>query len=216
MEMKVYLYKLDRAALDEKRERALELLPAWRIEQYERMRFPEGRLQQLAASLLLRHALWDAARIDLSAVEIRKNEYGKPELFGSEVHFNLTDSGDYVAAIVADAPVGIDLETKNDPDGKIAERFFSPEEVEYIQTAENKDKAFRYLWTRKEAYLKCTGTGISVNLNGVPVLKEAENGTLLSTPILSEEYALSLCVKNLWEAETFPKFSLDTVEGFDI
>ena len=214
--IKVYLYQLNKEYLKDHWDRALMMLPEWRREGCLRMKIELGRLQRLAAGLLLRHALKDAAGIDLNRAEIVKNEYGKPELMGKEIHFNLTDSDQYVAAVIADVPVGIDIETKNDPDGKIADRFFSPEEVKYIRSSETEDIAFRYIWTRKEAYLKCTGTGISVELSQVHVLKEREGAYLIDTPIQEPDYSMSLCVQNIAEEERFPNFTLDIVEGFDI
>lgn len=47
----------------------------------------------------------------------------------------------------------------------IAERFFSPEEFELIKRSEDPRTLFLRFWTRKEAYLKLKGDGISEGLD---------------------------------------------------
>jgi 4'-phosphopantetheinyl transferase len=91
---------------------------------------------------------------------------GKPELTASPWQFNVTHSGDWGAiALHPQQPVGIDLETIRPlPNAlDLARRFFCPAEAEAIAALPpaSQAAAFFTLWTRKEAYLKATGAGIT-------------------------------------------------------
>ena len=223
--LKVYFYQLNTADLTEHADRYIALLPPWRTERYHRMKLQNGRLEELAAGLLLRHALKDAAGIDLMTAEVTKNEHRKPMLgagtktngakayaamsktagnpaptggatAGPAVHFNISHSGGYIAVAVSDHPVGIDVETKSDPDLKVTARFYSEAEQVAVRAAEDPQKAFRRLWTRKEAYVKCTGTGIEGAIDRIPGLAD-RFGTYSITTLREEAaYTLSLAIQS--------------------
>ena len=91
------------------------------------------------------------------------------------VDFSLSHSGVLSVCALACggeyAPrVGVDIEKEyeKNPD-KLVFRFFSEGEKNYYSLSENKKKAFTLLWTRKEAYLKYTGEGLSAALSSFDV-----------------------------------------------
>lgn len=87
---------------------------------------------------------------------------GKPFFENLDLHFNLSHSGEAVAAAFSGSPVGADIEIFGrcrNPD-EIARRFFHPDEV----AACADEREFLRLWTAKEAMLKLTGTGLSGGL----------------------------------------------------
>jgi 4'-phosphopantetheinyl transferase len=98
-------------------------------------------------------------------LELRTNEYGKPETPGLE--FSASSSGDLVAIAVGRPVVGIDIEivrpTEYDTD--VAERLFAPEEVAGIGSPAD----FFRCWTRKEAYVKAAGSGLSFPLQSFAI-----------------------------------------------
>lgn len=87
--------------------------------------------------------------------------------------FNISHSGNKVAVVVCDREVGVDIETFRPINLKPAKRLFTPDEQVYIfgytpsdseyTKTQNHDYIRRFLeiWTLKEAYLKCKGTGIT-------------------------------------------------------
>ena len=241
--MNIYFYQVNQADLTAHAEAYLALLPPWRTERYHRMKIESGKLEELAAGLLLRYALRDGAGIDLLTAEVTQNPHGKPGLSlppsgkpglimppsgkpglilppsgkpgltqtphgkleltlppggkpESKIHFNLSHSGGYIAAVVADCPVGIDVETKSDPDGRVAKRFFSGEEQQAILAAEDPQLAFRRIWTRKEAYVKCTGTGIEGAIDRIPGLADRFGEYSITTLREESAYTLSLAVQS--------------------
>ena len=60
--------------------------------------------------------------------------------------------------------IGVDIEKLRSYDERIAERFFSKEEQEYLKHTDEKDENFTRIWTSKEAYGKFTGKGITDGL----------------------------------------------------
>ena len=232
--IRVYIYEMNNDDLTARYDEYLAALPEWRRESCERMRFERGKLEELAAGLLLRHALKEAG-IDLAGAHVEKNEHGKPALVsarailpeareaaagegkaagdsGQMVHFNLSHSDGYVTVAVADCPVGIDIETKTDPELKISARFYSEEEQAAVRGAADPQKEFRRIWTRKEAYVKCTGTGLNVAISDIPALPETSGPYRLITLKEEEAYSLSLVA----ETDRNPEILLDTVDYFDI
>ena len=61
--------------------------------------------------------------------------------------------------------VGCDVEIIKGDRGKLAERFFLPEEsawIKHFESLEMQSEAFYRLWTLKECYMKVTGRGMSL------------------------------------------------------
>ncbi len=88
--------------------------------------------------------------------------HGKPYFADPGLpYFNLSHSGDYVVVALAGTECGIDLQKREEGKNLIslAERFFTPGEAEKVRL--EGEPAFYRLWTRKEAYGKCTGEGIA-------------------------------------------------------
>ncbi len=106
-----------------------------------------------------------------STLSIAKDETGRP-YFPSHPHvdFNISHTNAYVAVAVAtkkDERVGVDIEDtarfEQHPDSpkKLAKRFFCDSELDVFSDFGESTEKFVELWTRKEAYLKYTGEGIS-------------------------------------------------------
>jgi len=95
---------------------------------------------------------------------------GKPFVAGTELRFNVSHSGDVALFAVAwRRELGVDIEAVRPAvaDSGIAERFFSSGEREALaaMTPESRRRAFFTCWTRKEAYLKARGSGLSLPLD---------------------------------------------------
>ena len=111
---------------------------------------------------------------DPAALRFVYGEHGKPALEDGALHFNLSHSGDLaLVALAADRPVGVDIEFRRDrvSSDAIARRFFAADEVEALQALgeSRRKEAFFRVWTRKEAYLKALGAGITVALDSFSV-----------------------------------------------
>jgi len=100
---------------------------------------------------------------------------GKPALASaSGIQFNMTHSGNLaVIALTLGREIGVDVEQIRPLSDMqhIADRFFCPEEASEIMSLPQteRDRAFFCCWTRKEAYIKATGDGLSTPLNNFRV-----------------------------------------------
>ena len=99
------------------------------------------------------------------------NATGKPALRcgpgEQDLRFNISHSGRMALIAVAlgrDIGVDIELIRGNIPTEEIENRFFAPAEVASIRAlpAADRRRAFFHCWTRKEAYLKARGEGLSL------------------------------------------------------
>ena len=94
-------------------------------------------------------------------LEFGRSTHGKPFLRGrDDVHFNISHSGDFIACALSPAPIGIDVQTLVPANLKVAKRFFTEDEYNYI-VEEDSSARFCRVWTMKESYVKYLGSGIS-------------------------------------------------------
>jgi len=95
--------------------------------------------------------------------------HGKPSLPGGP-EFNLADSEDFVAiGVTPDGGIGVDIERLRAVESAddIAERFFHPSEHATLSALppDQRDEGFLLAWTRKEAFIKAAGVGLSMPLD---------------------------------------------------
>lgn len=157
----------------------------------ERYHFETDRRHFLAGRGALRCLLAAYLRRRPEDVGFTYSNYGKPLLAGEDgtrLRFNLTHShGLALLAVALGRDLGVDLERiRADLEGEqLAERFFSPSEVAALRSLpiELRRQAFFHCWTRKEAYIKANGKGLSLPLDGFDVtLRPGEPAALLATP----------------------------------
>lgn len=140
--------------------------------------FPGDRHYFIAARGMLREILGVYLDCPPATIEIASGSRGKPLLGGApsdnSVDFNLSHArGLAVYAFARGREVGVDIEAVR-PDfavEQIAERFFSPEEIEELRSlpAGLRAQGFFLCWTRKEAYIKARGEGLQIPLDSFRV-----------------------------------------------
>ena len=118
--------------------------------------------------------------------EIHIGENGKPYIDG--VHFNISHSHNLVVCAFGEHDIGIDVEKIRDYRPRVAEKFH-PEEIAHLEKSADKNLEFFKIWTMKEAYLKCLGTGLSKALS-FNVFKIPNMHTEIK-----DDYIISICEK---------------------
>ncbi len=88
---------------------------------------------------------------------LEKNDAGAP-LPSNGYYWSLAHKSDYVTAVVADVPIGIDIEKAREVTPGLYRRIAS--EAEWRLGSESREHLFFRYWTAKEAVLKVAGTGI--------------------------------------------------------
>ena len=155
-----------------------QLLSCDERERAGKFRYAEHRQHYIVARASLRRLLAERLRIAPRAVEFVETKYGKPRLApvhgSSDVEFNLSHSGILALyAFTSGRAVGVDVELIREvPDADdLAERFFSPTEIASLRALppDQRSLAFLACWTRKEAFIKGLGLGLSCPLDAFDV-----------------------------------------------
>jgi 4'-phosphopantetheinyl transferase len=203
-------------------------------ERAARFRFPEHRRRFVIARGRLRQLLAAYLEVLPREVGFAYSEAGKPELAAvhtRDICFNVSHSREIaVFAFAIGRKVGVDVEyIRYDVDvEEIPPRFFSQMEQQTLAALQGQQKfeGFFNCWTRKEAYVKAVGSGLSLPLRDFDVsLMPGEPARLLATrPVakladqwsmesleLGLEYAAALVVEGRIEKLTVRQFTSSTV-----
>ena len=136
--------------------------------------FPNLQLNYLFRRFALRVILSRYIDIEPNKINISYGNFHKPYLSNSDLHFNITDSGDIAfIAVARNDSIGVDVELIKPIEDilEIAKTIFSNIEFdEFLQISpEEQLLAFYNLWTRKEAFIKAIGHGLFFPLKEVNV-----------------------------------------------
>jgi 4'-phosphopantetheinyl transferase len=144
-------------------------------ERARRFRFDHLRQSFVITRGVLRCLLARYVGLDPAELRFACGPKGKPALASAAgIEFNATHSGgSALFAFATGCQVGIDLELMRPIAGAqdLADRFFCPEEAAEIRSLPpgERERAFFRCWTRKEAYIKAIGDGLSAPLDGFRV-----------------------------------------------
>jgi len=140
-----------------------------------RFHFARDRDRYVAGRGLLRALLGERIGAQPRDVRFEYSAYGKPRLVGDHaVSFNVSHSANRaVFAFGSGEPIGVDVEVfdSKPSDELVARQFFSATEVADFLSLPTavRPRAFLTCWTRKEAYIKARGEGLSLPLQDFDV-----------------------------------------------
>lgn len=161
-----------------------ELLSPDERQRAARFHFEVHRQRFIAARRALRLILGSCLDADPASLVFRYAPNGKPSLDGVPLCFNLSHSAGYALIAVAfGRDLGVDLEEIRPQDDllALANRFFAPPEQAAVAAAPPAERpaTFFRVWTRKEAYLKACGDGLSLALDSFTVSAAPHPGDAL-------------------------------------
>jgi len=169
--------------------RLKDSLSAEELERAARFRFDRHRAEFILARGSLRSLLGAYLAIPPDEVCFQYSEHGKPSVAEvhspSSLHFNVSHTeGMAIFGFCRGHRIGVDVERLRDDfrADEISERFFSLSEraaLNNAPTAQSHELFFR-VWTRKEAYIKARGEGLSHHLHQFDVSTD-ETAILLAT-----------------------------------
>lgn len=161
------------------------------------------RKRYIAAHAALRQILSGYVKRTPGELIFYQNKHGKPYLSDLpadlSIQFNMSDSKAFgLYGVTLGAEIGVDIEYIK-PDiqlEEIAQRFFSPSEYEALLalSAAQRLEAFYRCWTRKEAYIKVIGQGLSFNLDRFVVSLKRDGLDCLLRVDGSSEHAQRWCL----------------------
>ena len=171
-------------------ERDFHILSVDERDRAYRFAFKKGRTHFIAARGALRRILGLYLQVDPAGLQFVYASHGKPSLKPGYdtlgLRFNVTHSGGIALfALALSREVGIDVEHIRDdfPCLQIARQFFSDAEYATLCSIQPalRYEAFFNCWTRKEAFVKATGEGLSYPLTQFEVsLRPGAPAQLLS------------------------------------
>jgi 4'-phosphopantetheinyl transferase len=172
----VHLWRVGLDASPETASSMFDLLSREERERLERFRFPVLKHRFAVARGTLRQIVAQYVGEDPAGLQIGYERFGKPfvQYPLSNLHFNLSHSVDLmVVAVSMEMPLGVDIE-REDRELKfwdIAAHYFSKSEQEDLKflEAEACKRAFFQIWTAKEAVLKASSLGFSVEPSRVEI-----------------------------------------------
>ena len=187
----VQLWRVDLEAIRADESRWQNVLSSDELTRAARFRSAGDRQRFMATRALLRAILAGYLATDPKGLSFAYSKKEKPFLgpahASSEIMFNVSHSGGIaLLAFARGREVGVDVEqVRRDFDLEaIARRFFSAGEQKQLASLPSEDRAdaFFRCWTRKEAYIKATGDGLSLPLSQFDVsLGAGESNPLLAT-----------------------------------
>ncbi|MBQ1550631.1 MAG: hypothetical protein IIZ67_00885 [Bacilli bacterium] len=134
-----------------------------------------NRIETDQARVVLKDML-NHFNIDLDEIII--DDKGKPYFKNSNIYFNYSHSKNYIACVISNYEVGIDLEEKT--------RVISDDiSSKYLDGVEDNDRLI--LWVKKEAYSKLKGLGLQIGFNNIEF-----NSNIKDLLINENEYICSI------------------------
>jgi len=213
----VHVWRTSLVQAEDYVERLFRILSPDEQAKAKRYRFVELQHHYIVGRGVLRELLGKYLNVPGASLEFAYGPQGKPMLAGAfaghDIRFNVSHSGELALyAVTTGREVGVDVEYMKDLEDleSIVEHFFAPPEVEKLLSLpkEQRHEAFFNCWSRKEAFIKVTGKGVSYGLDKFAVTlapdeparllwvegADAANWELLALDA-QERYKAALCVE---------------------
>ncbi len=164
------------------------------------------KIRHISGEILAKYVCTMLVGKSFSDIEIVYDAVGKAFYKNEDIYFNISHSGDYLILAVSDKPVGVDIEKRKNFNFRIAERFFSASEYQWLnaQPKVEFESNFLKIWTAKEAYVKATGRGIAADFTDFSVcghrfgeFKIADEQRILADYYqekLATDYIFTVCI----------------------
>ncbi len=177
-----------------------KILSRKELDKADKFHFPKDRNSFVVSRASLKIILSKYINVEPTAVNFVYNKYGKPFLDiknDTNISFNLSHSGNFcLIGITKNNKIGVDIEkiNKDFSSLEIAKNYFS--EKEYLALTKlpsnERGKAFFYCWTRKEAFIKAEGKGLSIPLDSfdVTISEEEAKITRITNKINIDDWKL--------------------------
>jgi len=194
-------------------------LSAHECDRASRFHFAEDRFRYVFAHGVLREVLSRYVRCPPGDIQFATNPFGKPFIEAASgsrpPEFNLSHAGRIIlVGVCAGRSVGIDVEEIRPIKEllSIANSQYTPQECAFIlaQPSGQLERAFFRVWTRKEAYVKAMGKGLSIQLNSFDTLASGK----LSDTVVGSRNTPMLQIADLDVPEGFVA-SIAVEQGID-
>lgn len=192
------------------------LMPTERQKKAMRYVKKEDRQLNVVAYAMLGYAL-SLYGYKIGDCELSKTEKGKPYFKNLSLNFSLSHTENAVACAVLPKEIGVDIQKKSAEYIRVMRRVCCENEINFVSASKNPSADFVKLWTLKESYVKCIGTGISNNISNYDfsVVAQNGNGKLYGYDFLTfdiGECVISVCSST--PVEQIKNISITELEAF--
>lgn len=153
-------------------------------------RYSKDRTLSLFGALLIRYLAETHTKISQKDLRFSRNSFGKPILENvPDFHFNLSHCSGLIYAACSDtAPVGVDAENMSDAYTEILSCLHEEERKAVLTAPGEEARRLRFyeIWTRKEAFVKRSGEGMSRDFTGFDTTKLSDEFITEQIPIPGE------------------------------
>ena len=175
--MQLYYLPIQEPKISEKDSMLLKYVSLDRQHRIEGYKFDIDKKLSLYAQLLLKKCMSTLLQIPPCEIHIQQEALQKPTLISNKnIDFNYSHTRNAILlGISAYGKIGVDIESAS-PSQHIPNdlhTFFHKCEIEYIENAYDSKKAFFEIWTKKEAYTKYLGLGLSADLVSINMLSSS-------------------------------------------
>jgi 4'-phosphopantetheinyl transferase len=190
---KIYFLSITEQIEQPKFNELLFLLSDQKQEQIKRYHFDIDKKLSLYSDLLVRITACQTLDIKNTDIFFRKGDHGKPYINEySDFNYNISHTRNAIVVAISGATIGVDIEKIRKAELDIAKRFFTSDEQAYInQNYFESDRRFYEVWTKKEAYIKFIGRGLSMPLNSFDVLSSGIHDQI--STFEKDQYIISVC-----------------------
>lgn len=169
------------------------------------------RFLRAASEIIVRWIYLNCFNINNSKIDFRFNRFGKPYYNKcNNLFFNVSYTTNAVVVAFSAHQIGVDIEKVKSCNDSISHRFFQASECNYIYSTDTKkDFNFYDVWTKKEAYAKYTGKGISIGFKSFDVLSDIHKNHYYT--ISKYNYLINVYSKNVNEKCVFIELTFSSL-----
>lgn len=174
--MKWYKYDI-RDLTETEYKKYYSLMSRERQEKVDSLNIYDDKKRTVVGEMLVKKEIANLLEINPESINIYPNKSGKPYAENCSLEFNISHSENIVVCAIDKNKIGIDIEKIRPINLKIAKRICNEDELNYLFGFTPKENDFKYtedvnilnrffeIWTGKEAYGKCVGTGLKNLIN---------------------------------------------------
>jgi phosphopantethiene--protein transferase domain len=192
--VKFYIVEVDEVIDLKIYDQLLLLISEDRCKKINGFKFDIDKKLSLYSEILVRYLACHLFNIKNVCIKFKTNNYGKPYIDSlPNFYFNISHTRNAFVIGISDNSIGVDIEKEKDFDIKIAKRFFTSNELNYILDFEESEtnKYFYVIWTKKEAYIKYMGKGMSIPLKSFDVVSDDLSSKIYTFKVY--DYIVSVC-----------------------
>lgn len=201
---------------DENYNYLLGLLPLRIRLDVQKHKFIKDQKMMLGGRLLVNH-FYSQKDILFSLDELNYTEKGKPYLSDNRF-FNISHSANYIVVVFSTSELGVDIEEIKKININQFTEVLHKNEISTIESSDESIREFYNVWTRKEAYFKANGYGITNNdLSNVDCLANSivdNQKWFLKSFDLIKGYKVAICYQDQESQIEFKEFDLNNYNTY--